>query len=204
LLLPPLAWGMDYDISFTSFQTLNLCELSLISAKSSTRDLSLSYTSTSYVIGTNSSYGCYRSKRSLERRETRTRNVRLLTYFIALDLIVSPTSNPIPPPSNHHLPTNLSPPTLTRTLKSKRSGSSTSARIPPTGSTIEYASSAPLPPSSSNHAQNGEEDEEVPSHLYGRLPKHVLVRDEKGREVPDYLKMILMCESSLGRAYENG
>jgi threonine dehydratase len=43
--------------------------------------------------------------------------------------------------------------------------------------------------------QNGTEDEDVPSHLYGRLPKHAMVKDEQGREVPDYLKMILMCES---------
>ncbi|RSH85552.1 hypothetical protein EHS25_003691 [Saitozyma podzolica] len=53
--------------------------------------------------------------------------------------------------------------------------------------TIEYASSAPLPPSSSKHAQNGEEDEDVPSHLYEKLPEHLL-----SDGTPDYLRMILM------------
>lgn len=57
--------------------------------------------------------------------------------------------------------------------------------------TIEYTSSAPLPPSSSAHAQNGEEDEDIPTHLYDRLPSHML---EDGK--PDYLRMILMCASS--------
>lgn len=56
-------------------------------------------------------------------------------------------------------------------------------------STIEYTSSAPIPPSSSIHAQNGEEDEDIPYHLYDRLPSHML---EDGK--PDYLRMILMCE----------
>lgn len=113
----------------------------------------------------------------------------------------SSNPNPIPPPSSHHLPTTSTSPTiLSRTLKTARSGSHSSARSPPTGSTIEYASSAPLPPSSSSHAQNGTEDEDVPTHLYGRLPRHVLVKDERGREVPDYLKMILMCK--FGRTLE--
>lgn len=53
-------------------------------------------------------------------------------------------------------------------------------------STIEYTSSAPLPPS--GHAQNGNEDEDFPAHLYEKLPPHML---ENGK--PDYLRMILMC-----------
>jgi len=52
--------------------------------------------------------------------------------------------------------------------------------------TIEYTSTAPAPPSS--HKQDGEEDEDVPTHLYDRLPSHMLI-DGK----PDYLRMILMC-----------
>lgn len=56
--------------------------------------------------------------------------------------------------------------------------------------TIEYTSSAPQPPTT--HAQNGEEDEDVPTHLYEKLPKHML---ENGK--PDYLRMILMCESAI-------
>ena len=40
-------------------------------------------------------------------------------------------------------------------------------------------------------------DEEVPDHLYDRLPEHLMTTDEKGRKVPDYLKMILMCEPRL-------
>nr|WRH23594.1 L-serine dehydratase [Naematelia aurantialba] len=60
-------------------------------------------------------------------------------------------------------------------------------------STIEYASSAPLPASSSKHAQNGQEDEEFPSHLYEKLPRHLLEISQDGTaQVPDYLKMILM------------
>jgi hypothetical protein len=35
----------------------------------------------------------------------------------------------------------------------------------------------------------------VPDHLYDRLPEHLMTTDEKGRKVPDYLKMILMCGS---------
>lgn len=55
-------------------------------------------------------------------------------------------------------------------------------------------SSAPEPPSSVRHTKNGIADEEVPDHLYEDLPEHFLQTDEKGRKVPDYLRMILMCE----------
>lgn len=34
----------------------------------------------------------------------------------------------------------------------------------------------------------------MPEHLYEDLPEHFLQVDEKGRKVPDYLRMILMCE----------
>jgi threonine dehydratase len=61
--------------------------------------------------------------------------------------------------------------------------------------TIEYASSAPLPASSSKHAQDGTEDEAVPDHLYAKLPRHYLESSPRG-DVPDYLRMILMCTSS--------
>jgi threonine dehydratase len=62
------------------------------------------------------------------------------------------------------------------------------AKSPPHNpKTIEYASSAPVP-SSSKHAQDGTEDEDIPTHLYSKLPAHYL---ENG--VPDYLRMILMC-----------
>lgn len=37
-------------------------------------------------------------------------------------------------------------------------------------------------------------DEDIPDHLYDRLPEHLMTTDEKGRRVPDYLRMILMCE----------
>jgi hypothetical protein len=37
----------------------------------------------------------------------------------------------------------------------------------------------------------------VPEHLYEDLPEHFLQVDEKGRKVPDYLRMILMCEYCL-------
>ncbi|GFZ51813.1 Threonine deaminase [Saitozyma sp. JCM 24511] len=73
---------------------------------------------------------------------------------------------------------------------SKPNGASSAhlATSPPHNpTTIEYASSAPLPPSSSKHAQNGEEDEDVPSHLYEKLPEHLL-----SDGTPDYLRMILM------------
>jgi hypothetical protein len=35
----------------------------------------------------------------------------------------------------------------------------------------------------------------VPSHLYKDLPKHLLIKNENGDLVPDYLKMILLCKS---------
>lgn len=66
------------------------------------------------------------------------------------------------------------------------------AKSPPNSSTIEYASSAPLAASSSKHAQDGTEDEAIPDHLYSKLPKHYLEQGPRG-EVPDYLRMILMC-----------
>ena len=37
----------------------------------------------------------------------------------------------------------------------------------------------------------------MPEHLYEDLPEHFLQVDEKGRKVPDYLRMILMCEYCL-------
>lgn len=46
-------------------------------------------------------------------------------------------------------------------------------------------------------------DDEVPKHLYDRLPGHMMTRDKMGREVPDYLKMILMCELE-GRRKKSG
>jgi hypothetical protein len=98
----------------------------------------------------------------------------------AIKLIKSSTSNPIPLPSKSHLKPNG----VHRPVKSP----------PHQPATIEYSSSAPLPPSSSNHVQNGEEDEDVPSHLYEKLPAHTLESDGRGGKVPDYLRMILMCE----------
>lgn len=59
---------------------------------------------------------------------------------------------------------------------------------------MEYSSSAPLPPSASNHAQNGEEDEAVPTHLYDMIPEHMFETNAQGQKVPNYLRMILMCE----------
>jgi hypothetical protein len=58
-------------------------------------------------------------------------------------------------------------------------------------------SSAPEPPSSVRHTKSGIADEDVPDHLYEDLPEHFLQTDEKGRKVPDYLRMILMCMSDL-------
>lgn len=66
------------------------------------------------------------------------------------------------------------------------------SRSPPNAPPIDYASSAPVPPSGMNGPQG---DKEVPDHLYDRLPEHLMTVDEKGRTVPDYLKMILMCGS---------
>ncbi|KAK8845478.1 threonine ammonia-lyase, biosynthetic [Kwoniella newhampshirensis] len=54
--------------------------------------------------------------------------------------------------------------------------------------TIEYTSTAPYPPPSSQHDVN----ETVPSHLYDKLPSHLLEDNGKGEKVPDYLRMILM------------
>jgi hypothetical protein len=68
------------------------------------------------------------------------------------------------------------------------------SRSPPNAPPIDYASTAPIPPSGSKHV-NGQGDEEVPDHLYTRLPDHLMMTDEKGRKVPDYLRMILMCPS---------
>lgn len=73
------------------------------------------------------------------------------------------------------------------------------SRSPPHAPPIDYASTAPIPPSGSKHV-DGQEDEEVPDHLYSRLPEHLMTTDEKGRRVPDYLRMILMCESSVSRS----
>lgn len=68
------------------------------------------------------------------------------------------------------------------------------SRSPPHAPPIDYASSAPVPPSSSKHA-NGVEDEDIPSHLYEMLPEHLMVDAGNGKgKVPDYLRMILMCE----------
>lgn len=61
------------------------------------------------------------------------------------------------------------------------------SKSPPT--TNEYTSTAPIPALPPQHT-----DEAVPSHLYHSLPHHFLVDDAHGRRVPDYLRMILMCE----------
>ncbi|WRT63734.1 threonine ammonia-lyase, biosynthetic [Kwoniella shivajii] len=60
------------------------------------------------------------------------------------------------------------------------------SKSPP--SHMEYTSSAPFPPPSSKHDDN----EEIPSHLYEKLPSHLLEDNGKGFKVPDYLRMILM------------
>ncbi|OCF45188.1 threonine ammonia-lyase, biosynthetic [Kwoniella heveanensis CBS 569] len=60
------------------------------------------------------------------------------------------------------------------------------SKSPP--SHMEYTSSAPFPPPSSKHSDN----EEVPSHLYEKLPSHILEDNGRGNKVPDYLRMILM------------
>lgn len=63
------------------------------------------------------------------------------------------------------------------------------AKSPPHNpSTIEYASSAPLPAFSPKHT----DDEALPAHLYEKLPPHYLEASPRG-DVPDYLRMILMC-----------
>jgi len=82
-------------------------------------------------------------------------------------------------------------------LTSPSSSKAHLSRSPAHASPIDYASSAPVPPSGSKHLNGHQGDEEVPDHLYDRLPEHLMTTDEKGRKVPDYLKMILMCESGL-------
>lgn len=66
------------------------------------------------------------------------------------------------------------------------------AKSPPSTSTIEYASSAPAAVSA-KHAADGTEDEAIPDHLYAKLPRNFITKGPKG-DVPDYLRMILMCE----------
>ncbi|BEJ14601.1 hypothetical protein CspHIS471_0403680 [Cutaneotrichosporon sp. HIS471] len=63
------------------------------------------------------------------------------------------------------------------------------AKSPPSASTIEYASSAPM--AKTVHAADGTEDEAIPSHLYAKLPPNFLTSGPRG-DVPDYLRMILM------------
>lgn len=63
------------------------------------------------------------------------------------------------------------------------------SRSPVTSTTLEYASTAPQ--ASSAHAGA---DEDVPAHLYAKLPRQYLERGRGGKDVPDYLRMILMCE----------
>lgn len=57
---------------------------------------------------------------------------------------------------------------------------------------LEYSSSAPMPQTQRTHTvQSG--DPAVPSHLYERLPKHFLHREEGSEDlVPDYMRMILL------------
>lgn len=59
---------------------------------------------------------------------------------------------------------------------------------------LEYSSSAPMPQTQRTHTvQSG--DPAVPSHLYERLPKHFLHREEGSEDlVPDYMRMILLCK----------
>ncbi|KAK4688881.1 threonine dehydratase, partial [Tremellales sp. Uapishka_1] len=76
--------------------------------------------------------------------------------------------------------------------KTKDSSAHLSKSPPHQPSIIEYSSTAPAAPSSSNHAANGSEDEAIPSHLYSKLPDHVMETDANGNKVPDYLRMILM------------
>ncbi|WWC85912.1 threonine ammonia-lyase, biosynthetic [Kwoniella dendrophila CBS 6074] len=76
-------------------------------------------------------------------------------------------------------------------IPTKANGNSSSSsqsfsKSPP--SYMEYTSSAPFPPPSSKHDDN----EDVPSHLYEKLPEHIMQTNSKGQKVPDYLKMILM------------
>lgn len=78
---------------------------------------------------------------------------------------------------------------LISSSRKPRTSSTSLARSPPQPSVIEYMSTAPQPPSG-KHAQK---DEDVPEHLYAELPEHFM-RTDGGRRVPDYLRMILMCE----------
>ena len=80
-------------------------------------------------------------------------------------------------------------------LSSARRPSSLS-RSPVTATTIEYASTAPQ--ASTAHAED--KDEDVPAHLYNKLPKQYLEKGKSGQDVPDYLRMILMCKSARGEA----
>ncbi|ORX34730.1 tryptophan synthase beta subunit-like PLP-dependent enzyme [Kockovaella imperatae] len=57
--------------------------------------------------------------------------------------------------------------------------------------TIEYSSSAPEPPNG-HHASSPNGIDDVPSHLYEKIPKHMMEVDKNGHRVPDYLRMILM------------
>ncbi|WWC66661.1 threonine ammonia-lyase, biosynthetic [Kwoniella pini CBS 10737] len=65
------------------------------------------------------------------------------------------------------------------------SSSHSFSKSPP--SYMEYTSSAPFPP-----ATKHDDNEEIPSHLYEKLPNHILETNSKGQKTPDYLKMILM------------
>lgn len=83
-----------------------------------------------------------------------------------------------------------------RTWSKEGNGSlSPLAKSPPTSSTIEYASSAPA--AATKHAADGTEDEAIPDHLYEKLPRNFLAVNGAGKSVPDYLRMILMCEFEL-------
>jgi pentafunctional AROM polypeptide len=67
------------------------------------------------------------------------------------------------------------------------------ASFPPAAQ-IEYSSSAPMPTQTASHTVNGD-DPEVPTHLYQRLPKHLLISQGNNKEpTPDYLRMILLCK----------
>lgn len=62
----------------------------------------------------------------------------------------------------------------------------------PSAAQIEYSSSAPMPTQSATHTVNGD-DPEVPTHLYERLPKSLMVPGVDGKDAtPDYVKMILL------------
>lgn len=74
-------------------------------------------------------------------------------------------------------------------LSTARSPNSLS-RSPVTSTTIEYASTAPQ--ASTAHAEG--QDEDVPAHLYAKLPRQYLEPGRTGKDVPDYLRMILMCK----------